>query len=124
MKFLLAANMPRSAASLLQGLGHQVEDVREILPKVADDDIVAALAKSGQLVFITRDFGFADTQNYPPNDFAGIIVLKIPDDAIASQVNEMLGHFVRDPGLLARLPGRLAIVETGQVQFHPYEPTN
>lgn len=124
MKFLLAANMPRSAASVLQGLGHQVEDVRDVLPKVADDATVVALAQSGQLVFVTRDFGFADIRNYPPNDFAGIIVLKIPDNAMASQVNQVLGCFVRDTGLLARLAGRLAIVESGRIRLRPNEPTH
>ena len=65
MKFLLDANMPRSAASLLRELGHQVEDVRDVLPPGADDSEVAAFAKSNQLVLITRDFDFADIRNYP-----------------------------------------------------------
>ena len=124
MKFLLAANMPGSAANQLRGLGHQVEDVRDVLPKVADDATVAALAQSGELILITRDFAFADLRNYPPPDYAGLIVLQMPDDASAAQVNQLLGLFVRDAGLLARLPGRLAIVETWRVRFRPHEPIN
>ena len=122
MKFLLDANMPRSAASLLRGLGHEVEDVRDVLPNGADDTTVAAHARAGQLILITRDFDFADIRNYPPQNFAGIIVLELPDDAMAGQVNQTLQSFICKPGLLARLPGRLAIVESWRVRFRPPEP--
>ena len=123
MKFLLDANMPRSAASLLRELGHQVEDVRDALPDGADDATVAAHAQAGQFILITRDFDFADIRNYPPKDYAGIIVLELPDDAIAAQVNQALQSFASKPELLARLPGRLAIVESWRVRFRPHETT-
>jgi predicted nuclease of predicted toxin-antitoxin system len=123
MKFLLDANMPRSAAGLLRELGHEVKDVREALPNGADDATVAAHAQTGALILITRDFDFADIRNYPPKDYAGIIVLELPDDAIATQVNQTLQSFVSKPELLARLTGRLAIVESWRVRFRPHEPT-
>jgi predicted nuclease of predicted toxin-antitoxin system len=123
MKFLLDANMPRSAASLLRKLGHEVEDVRDVLPDGADDAAVAAHAQARQRILITRDFDFADIRNYPPANYAGIIVLELPDDAIASQVNQALHSFVGKPELLARLTGRLAIVELWRVRFRPHEPT-
>ena len=72
MRFLLDANMPRSAASLLRELSHEVEDVRDVLPNGADDATVAAYAIARQLTLITRDFDFADIRNYPPKDYAGI----------------------------------------------------
>jgi predicted nuclease of predicted toxin-antitoxin system len=121
MKFLLDANMPRSAASLLREFGHEVEDVRDVLPNGTDDATVAADAR--QLILITRDFDFADIRNYPPDNYAGIIVLELPDDAIAAQVNQALQSFVSQPELLARLTGRLAIVESWRVRFRPHEPT-
>jgi predicted nuclease of predicted toxin-antitoxin system len=123
MKFLLDANMPRSAASLLCECGYKVEDVRDVLPNGADDATVAAHARAGQLILVTRDFDFADIRNYPPNDYAGIIVLELPDDAVATQVNKALQSFVSQPQLLARLAGRLAIVESWRVRFRPHEPT-
>jgi predicted nuclease of predicted toxin-antitoxin system len=124
MKFLLDANMPRSAANVLRELGHKVEDVRDVLPNGADDAAVAAHAKSRQLVLVTRDFDFADIRNYPPNNYTGIIVLELPDDAIASQVNQALQSFVGKPELLERLTGRLAIVESWRVRFRPHETAN
>ncbi len=121
MKFLLDANMPRSAASLLRERGHEVEDVRDLLPNGAADAVVAAHAKLRRLILITRDFDFADIRNYPPGDFAGIIVLELPDDAVAAQVNQTLVSFLSQPELLARLNGRLAIVELWRVRFRPRE---
>jgi predicted nuclease of predicted toxin-antitoxin system len=121
VKFLLDANMPRSAAELLHELGHEVEDVREVLPGGADDAAVAAHAQARRLVIVTRDFDFADIRNYPPNHYPGIIVLELPDDAVAVQVTQALRSFVTRPELLARLTGRLAIVESWRVRFRPHE---
>jgi len=113
--------MPSSAASLLRVLGHEVENVRDILPDGSDDATVAAHARAGHLILVTRDFDFADIRNYPPKDYAGIIVLELPDDAIAVQVTESLRMFLIRPELLVRLPGRLAVVEPWRVRFRPHE---
>jgi predicted nuclease of predicted toxin-antitoxin system len=119
MKFLLDANMPRSSADMLRGFGHEVEDVREVLPPGAGDDSVAAHAKAGRLALITRDFDFADIRNYPPADYFGMVILGMPDDATAVQINRMLESFACNVDFLARLPGRLAIVESWRVRFRP-----
>ncbi len=123
MRFLLDANLPRSAVTLLRELGHEVEVVREVLPGGAEDAAVAAPARAGRMVLVTRDFDFADIRNYPPQDYAGIIVLELPDDAVAAQVTRVLQSFISKPDWLARLPGRLAIVETWRVRFRPVEST-
>jgi predicted nuclease of predicted toxin-antitoxin system len=119
MKFLLDANLPRSTAGLLKNLGHEVHDVLDVLPGGADDDSVAAHARTHQLTLITRDFDFADIRNYPPADYSGLVVLELPDDATAAQINQTLQNFAGNTDLLARLPGRLAIVESWRVRFRP-----
>lgn len=119
MKFLLDANLPRSTAGLLKSLGHEVQDVRDVLPGGADDDSVAVHARTHQLMLVTRDFDFADIRNYPPADYFGMVVLELPDDATARLINQTLQSFVSNTNLLARLPGRLAIVESWRVRFRP-----
>ncbi|MGI8967121.1 MAG: DUF5615 family PIN-like protein [Limisphaerales bacterium] len=119
MKFLLDANMPRSSAELLRKYGHDAKDVRNVLTAGADDDAVAAYTKNHHLALITRDFDFADIRNYPPKDYFGLVVLELPNDATAVQVNSTLDSFLRNANLLARLPGRLAIVESWRVRFRP-----
>jgi predicted nuclease of predicted toxin-antitoxin system len=85
----------------------------------APDHIVAAHAQRNRQALITRDFDFADIRNDPPADYAGIVVLKLPDDATAPQVVRLLETFLRREDWLARLTGRLAIVESWRVRFRP-----
>jgi predicted nuclease of predicted toxin-antitoxin system len=119
MRFLLDANMPRSAAAVIQRLGHEAIDVRDVDTGGTDDAQIAAYAKDHTLALVTRDFDFSDIRNYPPAEYAGIIVIELPDDAIATTVVKVLESFLSQPELLARLPGRLAIVEFWRVRFRP-----
>lgn len=119
MRFLLDANMPRSAAGAVQRLGHDAVDVRDVGLGGADDAQIAVYAKEHKLALVTRDFDFSDVRNYPPADYAGIVVLQLPDDAIAATVVKVLVSFLSQPELLAHVPGRLAIVESWRVRFRP-----
>jgi predicted nuclease of predicted toxin-antitoxin system len=119
MRFLLDANMPRSAAGTVQHLGHEAVDVREIGLGGAEDKQIAAYAKEHGLALITRDFDFSDVRNYPPAEFAGIIVLELPDDAVAATVVKVMESFLSQPELLAQVAGRLAIVESWRARFRP-----
>lgn len=119
MRFLLDANMPRSAAGAVQRLGHDAVDVRDVGLGGADDAQIAAYAKEHSYALVTRDFDFSDVRNYPPADYTGIIVLELPDDAIAATVVKVLESLLSQPELLAHVPGRLAIVESWRVRFRP-----
>jgi hypothetical protein len=90
-----------------------------ILRGGAGDSEVAAHARQHSRAPITRDFDFADIRNYPPHEYAGIIVLNLPDDAVAPQINRAIESFVQSSGFLERVPGRLAIVDAWRVRFRP-----
>ncbi len=111
--------MPRSAAILLRQRGHEALDVRDIGMRHAADEVIAAHAKDNQQALVARDFDFADILNYPPADYAGIVVIEMPDDATAPQVLKVLEAFLQREDWLARLPGRLVIVESWRVRFRP-----
>ncbi len=119
MRFLLDANMPRSAAGTVQRLGHEAVDVRDVGLGGADDAQIAAYAKEHKFALVTRDFDFSDVRNYPPGEYAGIIVLELPDDAIAATLVKVLESLLSQPELLAQVPGRLAIAESWRVRFRP-----
>jgi predicted nuclease of predicted toxin-antitoxin system len=93
--------------------------VRDIGLRDATDDVIAAQARRDKQTLVTRDLDFADIRNYPPGEYAGIVVLRLPDDASATQVVNLLEVFVRNNDWLARLSGRLAIVEVWRVRFRP-----
>jgi predicted nuclease of predicted toxin-antitoxin system len=119
MKFLLDANMPRSAAGILRVAGHEAEDVRDVLPDGTADQVVARHAQSRKRILVTRDFDFADIRNYPPQNYSGILVLTLPDDATAADINQLLKSFIQQPALLEKLSGRLAVVDKNRVRYPP-----
>jgi predicted nuclease of predicted toxin-antitoxin system len=119
MRFLLDANLPRSTAALLRNLGHEAQDVRDVLHGGADDSAVAAYARTNGLALLTRDFDFSDIRNYPPEDYVGIVVLDLPDDALIGQINRTLESFVTNVEWLSHVSGHLAIVEPWRVRFRP-----
>lgn len=62
-----------------------------------------------------KDFGHV--RNYPPANYAGIVVLDLRDDAVAAEILRILRAFLGQTAILARLPGRLTIVEAGRIRL-------
>ena len=119
MLFLVDANLPRSLVALLRSLGHQVEFARDIGLAAAPDRDIAVRARLTGAVLMTRDLDFANIQQYPPENYPGVVVLRLPEDATARAIAAVVERFVREPKFLAALSGRLAIVEADRVRFRP-----
>ena len=119
MRFLLDANMPRSASAAIRRLGREAVDSRDIGLGLAADKDIANYAREHGLALVTRDFDFSDIRNYPPAAFAGIIVLELPDDAVAEVVVRVMESFISEPLLLSQIAGRLAVVGPWRVRFRP-----
>jgi predicted nuclease of predicted toxin-antitoxin system len=79
MRFLLDANMPRSAIGTLSARGHHVEFARDIGLGAAPDTQIAERARQTGNALLTRDLDFADIRQYPPGQYGGIVVLRLPD---------------------------------------------
>lgn len=116
MQFLIDANLPRSTAARVRARGHEAIDAREADLGAADDTLIAAYAQCHQLALITRDFDFADVRNYPPRDYAGLVVVDLPSEATPGLILDVLEDFLNDQEVLARLRGNLAIVELAIVE--------
>ena len=119
MRFLVDTNLPRSVIVVLQNLGHQVEFTRDIGLAAAADEQIAAHAVEIGAVPLTRDMDFADVRHYPPEQYAGIVVLRLPEAAVAQEIVRVLERFLINSGFLQSLAGRLAIVEVDRVGFRP-----
>ena len=78
MRFLTDENIPRDVVRMLRDLGHDVMDVREQGMGGAADDDVSEAAKSGDRILVTMDTDFANILQYPPHEYAGVIVLRVP----------------------------------------------
>ena len=119
MRFLIDANLPRAVIAVVQSLGHQVEFARDIGLASATDEQIANHALKYGAALLTRDLDFADIRQYPPDQYSGIVVLRLPDTAVTEEIAAAVKRFLSEPGCIASLSGRLAVVEGDRVRFRP-----
>ncbi len=117
MRFLIDEDLPRSVNDLLQRYGHEAFDVRDIGLRGSKDHQIAALAQSKGLCLVTGDFDFSDIRNYPPGNYAGIVVLQLPRTATAPYIINLLESFLQKVELVVKMHGKLAIVEAGRIRI-------
>jgi predicted nuclease of predicted toxin-antitoxin system len=117
MRFLVDEDLPRSTGGLLRRYGHEAVDVRDIGLRGAQDPQIASYAQRQELCLVTGDFDFSDVRNYPPGDYSGLVVLKLPRTATASFILNLLESFLRQEDLVIHIGGKLAIVEPGRVRL-------
>lgn len=111
--------MPRSAIDTVLAAGHACTHLRDTPLADAPDAAIAQFARENRWALITRDFDFADIRRYPPAEFAGIVVLVLPDTAIAKSITTLVELFLAQPECISHLSGRLAIVEFGRIRLRP-----
>jgi predicted nuclease of predicted toxin-antitoxin system len=119
MRFLIDANLPRAVIDVVQSLGHQVEFARDIGLASATDEQIANHALQNRAALLTRDLDFADIRRYPPVRYSGIVVLRLPDTAVAEEIAAVVRRFLSEPGFIDSLAGRLAVVEGDRVRLRP-----
>ncbi len=112
MHFLLDANVPYSAKECFED-EHEVTHVRECGLADATDEIISTWAQHHHAVLITRDFDFANILNFPPHEYSGIVVLKMPYTYRVEQIKRLLKNFLQAANL-SKLTKTLVIVEEGR----------
>lgn len=77
MKFKVDENLPNTVAGILEDAGHNAATVHdEGLQGAPDPQIVEAILEEGRAL-LTLDVGFGDIRSYPPEDYKGIILLRL-----------------------------------------------
>ena len=100
----------------LEQAGNDVSTVADEGLQGADDQTLAAVCRDQHRCLITADLDFAQTIEYPPREYHGLIVLRHARPTLAG----MLG-LVRQVALATRDEsplGRLWIVEPGRIRVH------
>jgi len=70
-------NRPAEASALLQQAGHDALSVHDQqLVGSADSGIAAVCRREGRAL-LTLDLDFADIRAYPPEDYSGIVVMRL-----------------------------------------------
>ena len=115
MKFLLDANMPRSAAAVFAKTDTVVHVGEVGLGDASDADILAYALRE-QTIIITRDLDFANIVLHPIISHAGVVVLRVLPSFTAGQIVDFLKWFLAivDKN---QLPNSLVIVEPSRYRI-------
>lgn len=77
MKFKIDENLPVEVAELLRSQGYDALNVEEQKLAGECDSIIIEVCRQEERILVTLDLDFADIRAYPPQDFAGIMVLRV-----------------------------------------------
>jgi predicted nuclease of predicted toxin-antitoxin system len=115
VEFKIDENLPSEACQLLQNAGHDAVTVLDQNLGGHPDTDIAAVCKSESRILITLDTDFANILAYPPNEFAGIVVLRTEDQS-KPMIVALIRRFVA--ALAGESPqGDLWIVESSRIRI-------
>jgi predicted nuclease of predicted toxin-antitoxin system len=107
--------LPVEAAEDLRQAGHDAVKVVDQQLAGQPDVRIADVCRAERRALLTLDLDFADIRVYPPNDYAGMIVLR-PSVQTITNVRRLVGQVI---ALLPSEPltGQLWIVDEGQIRI-------
>lgn len=114
MRFKIDENLPDALATLLREKDHDVCTAREQTLNGRPDVDIAAACRAERRTIVTLDLDFSDITAFPPEDYSGIIVLRLRSQSrphIVSVFQAMLPLLDTEP-----LAGHLWIVEENRVR--------
>jgi predicted nuclease of predicted toxin-antitoxin system len=94
IRFLLDADLPRSAAQALRNRGREAVDVRDLKLGDASDDTIYRYAVAHGYVLVSADKGFTSVLRFPPGSHSGIIVLRFPPHTAAEKKVRILTRWI------------------------------
>lgn len=77
MKFKIDENLPVEVAELLNKRGYEAKTIIEQHLSGEDDPEITSVCRAEKRILITLDKDFSDIRTYPPENFPGIIVLRL-----------------------------------------------
>lgn len=107
MRFLVDENIRKEVAGFLRSCGHDVI----VSTSGAKDEEIARIAKQTKRIILTHDQHFADILMYPPEEYSGIIRIKIHPPSAPTIINA-LKDFLPKIGP-DKLDKKLVILEEG-----------
>ena len=120
MQFKLDENLGDRGLKRLRDAGHDVMTVREQQLCGQPDFRVIDVCTAEKRCLITLDTDFADTLTYPPEEYAGIILLRLPKKPVLSDIDVAVNTVVEALNRGANITGKLWVVRQTTIrQFTP-----
>jgi predicted nuclease of predicted toxin-antitoxin system len=122
LRFKIDENLPAEAAAVLRDADHDAATVlKQAMGGRPDGDIAQVCRAEGRAI-VTLDLDFADIRRCPPEEHAGLVVLRLASQAAPS----VLAVITRTLPLLQREPldGHLWIVDDGGVRIRAGKETD
>jgi predicted nuclease of predicted toxin-antitoxin system len=117
LRLLADENVPRAAVQALVGSGLDIVSVAEVLPSVADEDVLAFAKRNGQiLISFDKDFGRLVFLERLPSD--GVVFLRVPTRS-PEYVTRVLAELIRSE---ITLFSRFTVVSESRVRSIPLPP--
>jgi len=113
MRFKIDENLHEEVAAFLAGHGHDAQTVHAEGLRGSADPVLAEHCSAERRAIVTLDF--ADIRAFPPEDSAGMVVLRVNDQSrrhILSVLARVVGLFDSEP-----VSGRLWIVSEAGVRI-------
>ncbi len=115
MLFKVDENLHDDVAEALRNRGHDAETVYGEGLRGEDDTTIAERCRKEGRAVVTLDLDFANLTVYPPENYPGLIVLRVVDQSrphVLTAFTQVLDLIEREP-----LQGHLWIVEEHQVRI-------
>lgn len=115
MKIKLDENLPVEAAGILAEAGYDVHTVFQEGLSGEPDSIISKVCMTEHRLLITLDTDFCNILSYPPQDYAGIIVIRSLDqskEAVLSHIHR-IAHMIGSE----EVGGKLWIVQKDNIRI-------
>jgi predicted nuclease of predicted toxin-antitoxin system len=123
LKILVDEDLPRSTAPLLQSLGVNACDVRDVGLKGASDAVVFEYAQKEERAILTRDVEFGSILKYPQQNHHGVIVIRLPNIYVRDQILKVIRKFFIEIGR-QELAHKIVVLEADNYRIRPLSQFN
>ena len=119
MRFKVDENLPIDVADLLSSAGHDALTVFDQRLIGEDDNHLLEICQEEERTLITLDLDFSDVRSYPPQEYFGLVVLRLHRQDklyVLETIRRIIPLFEQE-----QIEGRLWIVEEDRIRVRGEE---